>query len=258
MAMVDGDVVRISAGEHTVYFVHFQDPGYFYRNLTSHMNQNPSTRESRADRGTSQADRECILLGKWRQSSRRGRCNPMTQVFPSPQYCVFHPSVETNLRCNRCERPICTRCAVLTPTGYRCKECVRGQQKTFETAQTIDYPLAIVIALILGFLGSLIASVMGFFTLFIAPVAGVVIAEAVRMVVRRRRSKRLFQLAAVAAAVGSLPLLLQKLLLLLLVSSGSGLGGGVGLLLPLVWQGVYTFMITSTVYYRLAGIRMRY
>ena len=58
MAMVDGDVVRISAGEHTLFFVHFQDPGYFYRNLTSHMNQNPSTREPRADREASPWDRE--------------------------------------------------------------------------------------------------------------------------------------------------------------------------------------------------------
>jgi len=58
MAVVDGDVVRVSAGEHTLYFVHFQDPGYFYRNLTSHMNQNPSTRESRADREASPWDHE--------------------------------------------------------------------------------------------------------------------------------------------------------------------------------------------------------
>ncbi len=45
--MADGDVVRISAGEHTLHFVHFQDPGYFYRNLTSHMNQNPSSGTTR-------------------------------------------------------------------------------------------------------------------------------------------------------------------------------------------------------------------
>ena len=177
----------------------------------------------------------------------------MTQVYPPPQYCVFHPSVETNLRCNRCERPICTHCAVLTPTGYRCKECVRGQQKAFETAQTIDYPLAIVIALILGFLGSLIASVIGFFTLFIAPVAGMVIAEAVRLVVRRRRSKRLFQMATAAAVLGSLPSIL-----LLSWFPPAAAWEADWALLPLVWQGVYTFMIASTVYYRLAGIRMRY
>ena len=38
-----GDRVEVFASEHTVKFVRYQDPGYFYRNLTVHMNQNPST-----------------------------------------------------------------------------------------------------------------------------------------------------------------------------------------------------------------------
>ena len=66
----------------------------------------------------------------------------------------------TTLHCNRCERPICAQCAVLTPTGYRCKECVRGQQKTFETATTLDYPLAFVISLVLGYIGSLVIAAL--------------------------------------------------------------------------------------------------
>jgi NAD+ kinase len=41
--MADGDFVKVSASNHTVQFVRFQDPGYFYRNLTRHMNHNPST-----------------------------------------------------------------------------------------------------------------------------------------------------------------------------------------------------------------------
>lgn len=41
--MADGDRVEVFASEHTVKFVRYQDPGYFYRNLTVHMNQNPST-----------------------------------------------------------------------------------------------------------------------------------------------------------------------------------------------------------------------
>lgn len=36
------DCVEVRAGEHNVHFIRFQDPGYFYRNLTPHMNQNPS------------------------------------------------------------------------------------------------------------------------------------------------------------------------------------------------------------------------
>lgn len=40
--LVHADQIRVRASEHTVKFVRFQDPGYFYRNLTPHMNQNPA------------------------------------------------------------------------------------------------------------------------------------------------------------------------------------------------------------------------
>ena len=164
-------------------------------------------------------------------------------------YCANHPNIETTLRCNRCEKPICAKCAVLTPTGYRCRECVRGQQKMFNTAQWFDYPLVFFIAVIMSYLGSLVVSFLGFFTLFLAPVAGFIIAEAIRLATRRRRSKLLFQIAALSVALGSLPLLLPYLLSLL---GGFGLGGLFGIL----WQGFYAVTATSTVYYRLGGIRI--
>lgn len=41
--LLNGDCVNIFASSHTLKFVRFQDPGYFYRNLTPHMSQNPST-----------------------------------------------------------------------------------------------------------------------------------------------------------------------------------------------------------------------
>ena len=41
--LVDGDWVDVRNSNHTVKFVRFQDPGYFYRNLTPHMYLNPST-----------------------------------------------------------------------------------------------------------------------------------------------------------------------------------------------------------------------
>lgn len=37
-----GDTIEIRASQHTVPFVRFEDPGYFYRNLTPHMSRNPS------------------------------------------------------------------------------------------------------------------------------------------------------------------------------------------------------------------------
>jgi NAD+ kinase len=37
------DQVVVRVGEHTLSFIRVQDPDYFYRNLTSRMNQNPTT-----------------------------------------------------------------------------------------------------------------------------------------------------------------------------------------------------------------------
>jgi len=42
----DGDRVDACASEHSAQFIRFQDPGYFFRNLTLHMSQNPSARNS--------------------------------------------------------------------------------------------------------------------------------------------------------------------------------------------------------------------
>jgi NAD+ kinase len=47
MTVLQGDRVEARASEHSVQFVRFQDPGYFYRYLTPHMSQNPSTGNSR-------------------------------------------------------------------------------------------------------------------------------------------------------------------------------------------------------------------
>jgi hypothetical protein len=114
--------------------------------------------------------------------------------------CVNHPDRETYLRCNKCGDPICSACAVLTPIGYRCKSCVRGQQKVFETAGKFDPFLAGGIALVIAFMGSFIVPVMQFFTIFIAPIVGMIAAEIIRRAVKRRRSRLLFQLAAAGAA----------------------------------------------------------
>lgn len=42
VGLADNDQVEIRAGDYAARFVRFGDPGYFYRNLTGHMNQNPS------------------------------------------------------------------------------------------------------------------------------------------------------------------------------------------------------------------------
>jgi NAD+ kinase len=42
VSLEQGDEIYIVASNHTARFVRFQDPGYFYRNLTQFMEQNPA------------------------------------------------------------------------------------------------------------------------------------------------------------------------------------------------------------------------
>jgi hypothetical protein len=127
--------------------------------------------------------------------------------------CANHPNVETMLRCNRCGKPICTRCAVQTPVGYRCKECVGQQQASFYSGGVLDYVIGGVIALVLGGIAGSIMVQLGlwFFALILGPTIGIGIAELVRLAVRRRRSKYLWLVVGAGLVLGSLPAMLLAL-----------------------------------------------
>jgi hypothetical protein len=174
----------------------------------------------------------------------------MTEEKTDTLYCANHPTRETFLRCNRCEKPICTSCAVHTPTGYRCKDCVRTQQKTFDTARPLDYAIAFFIAGVLSFLGSLLIGIAGFLTLFLAPAVGWGIAETVRKATEKRRSKSLFRVAAGGAALGGLISLFPALLMIFLGASG------LGILFSMLWPAAYVVIVAATVYTRLSGIQL--
>jgi nitrate reductase NapE component len=172
----------------------------------------------------------------------------MTQPV-TPLTCANHPGVETTLRCNRCEKPICPKCAVLTPTGYRCKECVRGQQKKFDTAEWYDYVFGSITAGLLSLLGSLLISLVGgigfigwFLVVISAPTAGAIIAEAVRWVIHRHRAKSLFITIILAVVLGALPMVLIHVLRLNLFG--------------ILFQGIYLVLVAPAVYYRLSGIQL--
>ena len=172
----------------------------------------------------------------------------MTESVP-PVYCANHPGVETSLRCNKCGKPICAKCAIRTPTGYRCKECVRGQLKIFDTALWYDYLLGSATAFILGLLASLLAilvsslSFIGWILIIIgAPTVGVIIAEGVRLVTRKRRSRALFITIAAAVVVGALPVILIQIFTLNIFD--------------LIFQAIFLFIATPVVYTRLSGIQL--
>jgi hypothetical protein len=164
-------------------------------------------------------------------------------------YCYVHPNRETSLRCNNCNRPICASCAVRTPTGYRCRECVRERQKTFETSEWYDYVSGFIVAALLSgvaaFLVTLIGGI-GFFGWFLiaagAPTAAVAIAEGVRAVTKRRRSRQLFITVAVGVVLGALPVILFQ------AFTQNFFG--------IVFQIIYLIIATPVVYTRLSGIQL--
>lgn len=130
-------------------------------------------------------------------------------------FCVNHPGTPTVLRCNKCGSPICVRCAVQTPVGYRCKNCVRNQQAVFYTAFWYDYVIAGVVALIIAGVAQailLLGSYLGVLVVFAGLLVGAGIAEAVRLATGRRRGEHIWLVTAVCMVLASTPVLLLAVL----------------------------------------------
>ncbi|MCB0042061.1 MAG: hypothetical protein KDE23_20395 [Caldilinea sp.] len=124
-----------------------------------------------------------------------------------PMFCANHPETETYLRCNKCGKPICLKCAELTEVGYRCKECIREQQNVFYNALTADnwiaFAVAAVITLVAWPIVAFLLRITGFFGWIIAALvgsgAGAALAQIIRNSVGRRRGRyiRHFTLAGI-------------------------------------------------------------
>jgi hypothetical protein len=172
----------------------------------------------------------------------------MTETTTGTLYCYVHPNRETSLRCNNCNRPICASCAIRTPTGYRCRECVRGQQKTFETTEWYDFITGFLVAAVLSAIASFLVTFIGgigFFGWFLiaagAPTAAVAIAEGVRAVTRRRRARALFITVVVGVVFGALPIILLQVF-----TNPFGI----------LFQVIYLVIAVPVVYSRLSGIQL--
>lgn len=184
-------------------------------------------------------------------------------------YCKNHPQTETSLRCNRCDEPMCIQCAVHTPTGYRCKDCIKEQKKIFDTAEWYDYLSGFILATILSAIASAVVGFIsnwfyGFGVLFFAPFAATIIVNASKMVTRRRRSRKLFITIAVGVVLGGAYYILQNIAgILFMISMSSNpvyaesLPVSIFLFLPLIWQIIYLFIATPAVYAGLSGFRIK-
>lgn len=122
-------------------------------------------------------------------------------------YCEVHPDHETSLRCNKCGRLMCPDCAVPTPVGYRCKQCVRQHDDKFFTAGQNDY---IIVAALCGIVSAIAAAIVQqigippLFLIFIAIPLGGGIAELALRLTQRRRGRQTANIAAASVVIGGL------------------------------------------------------
>lgn len=133
-------------------------------------------------------------------------------ITPAPAgeeltYCAVHPDRETSLRCNKCGRLMCPECATLTPVGYRCRECVRGQQERFLKASRADDLIVFVVCVLLTGLLIVLEKALPIpliIVLLLGLPAGGLVAEVALRAVGRRRSRYIGFIAAAGAALGGL------------------------------------------------------
>jgi hypothetical protein len=126
---------------------------------------------------------------------------------------------------------------------------VKGQQQTFNTAEWYDYIIGFVTAGFLSGIASFLVTLIGnigFFGWIIvivgAPTAAGIIAEALRYILRKHRSRNLFITVAVGVVFGALPVMLFQLFALDIFG--------------VIFQVVYLVIATPVVYSRLSGIQL--
>jgi hypothetical protein len=102
-------------------------------------------------------------------------------------YCYRHPTRETRLRCRTCDRPICPKCAIQTPVGFRCPEDGRVKNDPFTKFSPAQLVLAFGVALIGGAISGFIAGQIGFFSIIISYFAGSFIVQAEDRVIGMKR-----------------------------------------------------------------------
>jgi hypothetical protein len=174
-----------------------------------------------------------------------------------PLYCVNHPTTETYLRCNKCGQPICPKCAVQTPVGYRCRDCINAQQKVFYADfRPVHYAVAAAVALPLALVAGWILPRLGWYTIILGPIAGGGIAEAARWAIRRRRGQYTWVVVCACIIVGASPwLLLSFLSLVGAALFPEAMPVAVSGVMGLLWSGVYLMTAVGAAYARLRSGR---
>ena len=118
--------------------------------------------------------------------------------------CAFHPGVETEMRCAECERYICPKDMVLTPVGYKCRECARPAKSQYRVVKPGQFLRALLAGGAVGIGGGIIMSFLafGFFGIILGFIWGSATAEAARRASGGHREWSVGIVAVGAIAIG--------------------------------------------------------
>ncbi len=124
--------------------------------------------------------------------------------------CTYHPDVQTGLRCTRCGKPICPKCAVRTPVGLRCPDCagVRGLPTIRTPPNTLVRAGAA--ALAVGIVATLLWYLLPEWKFYLSLLLGFGVAESIAHVARGKRGA---DLQVLGFAVVTLALIAVRVLL---------------------------------------------
>jgi hypothetical protein len=131
----------------------------------------------------------------------------MAEQVEQLTYCEVHPDRETSLRCNKCGRLMCPDCAVSTPVGYRCKQCVRQHDDKFFSASQNDYVIIAAVCAIISAIAAAIVLQIGLpaiLLIFIAIPLGGFVSEIGLRLTQRRRGRQSANIAAASIVIGGL------------------------------------------------------
>lgn len=101
------------------------------------------------------------------------------EAEPTALRCYRHPDRETYVRCGRCDQPICTRCAMQGPVGFRCRQCGRPARDPLTSMRPSQLAIGLAISVAGGLIVGYASSRIGFFGLILAWFAGGLIADAI-------------------------------------------------------------------------------
>lgn len=119
-------------------------------------------------------------------------------------FCYRHPDRETYISCGRCDRPICTRCAMQGPVGFRCKKCGTLANDPLTKMSATQIVLGFAVAAGGGAVSGLIAGQFSIFGIFIAFFAGGITAEAVTRVTGYKRGPLMLGIVLGGIVAGTL------------------------------------------------------